>query len=247
MFDSAVRRAGLELSIECPPLPATAFVDREMWAKIVLNLLSNALKATFTGGITVRLGTDEDKQEAVLEVSDTGIGISVAEQQHLFERFHRVAGAALRTHEGSGIGLALVAELAALHGGDVGVESTPGEGSTFRVRVPLGRAHLPVEQVAGQVRADAPGAAQFSTTYLAEATRWVDGHASDGTVPSGVPAAPGARHHGDGLPRVLVVDDTPDMREYVGGLLAEEYVVADRRRRRAGAGDGPPSTRRTWS
>src|SRR6185312_3158392 len=112
-------------------------VDQEMWAKIVLNLLSNALNFTFDGGITVRLAAHDELVE--LSVADTGIGIAAADQTHLFERFHRVVGARSRSHEGSGIGLALVAELTGLHGGDVGVDSEPGRGSAFTVSVPLGR------------------------------------------------------------------------------------------------------------
>src|SRR6185312_8788787 len=120
-------------------------VDQEMWAKIVLNLLSNALNFTFDGGITVRLAAHNDVVE--LSVADTGIGIAAADQTHLFERFHRIVGVQSRSHEGSGIGLALVAELAGVHGGTVAVESTPDEGSTFRVRIPGGTAHLPADQV----------------------------------------------------------------------------------------------------
>ncbi len=135
MFESAAARAGLTLTVECSPVAERVHVDREMWAKIVLNLVSNAFKATFTGGVTVRFGERDGAAE--LSVIDTGIGIPESEQQRLFERFHRVSGAALRSHEGSGIGLALVAELAAVHAATVTVASTPGAGSAFTVRVPV--------------------------------------------------------------------------------------------------------------
>ena len=142
MFESAVTRAGLDFVINCPPLPELVYVDREMWAKIVLNLLSNALKFTFSGSITVRI--EEHDGRARLAVADTGIGVDPDDQARLFERFHRVAGARGRTYEGSGIGLALVAELARLHGGAVDVDSVPGVGSTFTVEVPFG--HAPPSQ-----------------------------------------------------------------------------------------------------
>ena len=103
-----------------------------MWAKIVMNLLSNALKFTFAGGITVSLRAGDGAAELV--VSDTGIGIDAADQERLFERFHRVIGARSRTFEGTGIGLALVAELAELHGGSVAVSSVPGAGLLVRGR-----------------------------------------------------------------------------------------------------------------
>jgi signal transduction histidine kinase len=118
-----------------------------MWEKIVLNLLSNALKFTFDGAIVVSLKQEEG--EFVLRVTDTGTGISADEVPRLFERFHRVEGARGRTYEGSGIGLALVQELARLHGGSVAVESEYGRGSTFRVSVPEGATHLPQQQIGG--------------------------------------------------------------------------------------------------
>ncbi|MGH7056080.1 MAG: sensor histidine kinase, partial [Stellaceae bacterium] len=126
VFRAATDRAGLVLTVECPPLGEPVWVDRNMWEKIVLNLLSNAFKFTFRGGIAVRLRRDGEC--AMLSVADTGTGIPAHEIPRLFERFHRVAGAEGRTHEGTGIGLALIQELARLHGGAVQVESTPGRG-----------------------------------------------------------------------------------------------------------------------
>jgi signal transduction histidine kinase len=105
-----------------------------MWEKIVLNLLSNAFKFTFDGEIAVTLGHARECVE--LAVRDTGTGIAPEEISHLFERFYRAKGVRARTHEGTGIGLALVQELVRLHGGTVRVESVPGEGSTFTVSIP---------------------------------------------------------------------------------------------------------------
>ena len=211
MFDSALTRAGLTLTVETEPLPAPVYVDREMWAKIVLNLMSNALKATFTGGVTVRLSATTD--DVALAVTDTGVGIPADEQPRLFERFHRVTGAALRSHEGSGIGLALVAELAALHGGGVEVHSTPGVGSEFTVRVPFGTRHLPADQVADAPTADGAPVEHYGRGYLAEADRWLAGDQD---------AAP---EEVADRPSVLVVDDNADMRAYVADLLRREYRV----------------------
>ena len=138
IFRAATERAGLRLTVDCPPLDRPAFVDPRMWEKVVVNLLANAVKYTFVGGIHVALRPDGDC--FVLTVSDTGVGIVAEELPQLFHRFHRVAGATARTREGTGIGLALVHELAALHGGDVSVESEPGIGSTFTVDRALRRA-----------------------------------------------------------------------------------------------------------
>jgi signal transduction histidine kinase/DNA-binding response OmpR family regulator/serine phosphatase RsbU (regulator of sigma subunit) len=210
MFDSAVESAGLTLEIDCAPLPERVHVDREMWAKIVLNLLSNALKFTFDGGISVRVAASADG--ACLTVADTGIGIPADELPRLFERFHRVAGARSRSHEGSGIGLALVAELAELHGGGTTVASREGEGSTFSVVLPFGTAHLPADSIRGETEADVSVARQ-AEGFLVEALRWL------GDEDGALVQAP------EDAPRVLVVDDNADMRDYIATLLAGEYAV----------------------
>ena len=109
VFRSAVDRAGLDLVVDCPPLDEPVYLDRDMWEKVVLNLLSNALKFTFDGSITVRVARED--ADAVVTVADTGIGVPAAEMPRLFERFHRIETARARSNEGSGIGLALVKEL----------------------------------------------------------------------------------------------------------------------------------------
>jgi signal transduction histidine kinase len=117
VFRSAIEKAGLRLVVNCPPLPEAVYMDREMWEKIVLNLLSTAFKFTFEGEIKVSLCVRRGRVE--LSISDTGVGIPVAEQSHIFERFHRVRGTHSRKHEGTGIGLSLVQELVKIHGGGV--------------------------------------------------------------------------------------------------------------------------------
>ena len=141
MFRSATDKAGLTYTIETRPLSQPAYVDREMWEKIVLNLLSNAFKFTLKGGISVRL-FEEDGWIRLI-VSDTGSGISTLELPRLFERFHRVEGTKGRTHEGTEIGLALVAELIKLHGGTIDVASELDKGSTFRVSLPPAKVTCP--------------------------------------------------------------------------------------------------------
>ncbi|MGN6107880.1 MAG: sensor histidine kinase, partial [Kofleriaceae bacterium] len=135
-FRAAIEKVGIELVVECPPLSQPVYVDRDMWEKIVLNLVSNAFKFTFEGRIAVSLR--ETAEGAMLSVSDTGIGIAAEHVPHVFERFHRIEGARARTHEGSGIGLALVQELVRLHDGTLTVDSVLGVGTTFTVTVPFG-------------------------------------------------------------------------------------------------------------
>src|SRR5262249_59810922 len=131
MFRSPVERAGMRLIVDCPPLTRAVCVDRDMWEKIVLNLLSNAFKFTLEGEIAVALR--QVGPEIKLSVRDTGAGIPAEELPRLFERFHQVQGVRGRALEGTGIGLALVAELVKLHGGSIRVESTGGRGGTVVV------------------------------------------------------------------------------------------------------------------
>jgi signal transduction histidine kinase/ActR/RegA family two-component response regulator len=202
IFRAATERAGLRLTVDCPPLGRPAFVDPRMWEKVVVNLLANAVKYTFVGGIDVGLRAEAD--QFVLTVSDTGVGIVAEELPQLFQRFHRVAGATARTREGTGLGLALVHELAALHGGTVTVASEPGTGSTFTVALPYG---------SPDVMDDARrGAARPSDAARGEAASWEDDTSRPGE------AAPTAG-------TVLVVDDNADMRAYLTRLLGPHWSV----------------------
>jgi signal transduction histidine kinase/DNA-binding response OmpR family regulator len=222
VFRSAVEKAGLQLNIDCPPMSEPAYIDREMWEKIVLNLVSNAFKFTFDGGIEVKLRDTATYFE--LTVRDTGTGIPAVELPKLFERFHRVAGARGRTHEGSGIGLALVQELVRLHGGAVVAESTYGEGTTFRVRIPPGASHLPQAQI-GAARTQAPTAIG-AEPFIEEALRWLpDTRFDDERAVFDAPAGDETEGESAGRPRILLVDDNADMRDYVQRLLGTRYDV----------------------
>jgi signal transduction histidine kinase/DNA-binding response OmpR family regulator len=122
----------LNLRVDVPTEPLRAYVDRTMWTTIVNNLVNNALKFTPEGEVALSLSGDDS--QVVLTVTDTGVGIARDEQAQIFQRFHR-AGTGDQ-HPGSGIGLSLVAEMTAAHGGSVEVDSEPGAGSTFVVRLP---------------------------------------------------------------------------------------------------------------
>jgi PAS domain S-box-containing protein len=225
VFQSAVERAGLVLAVDCPPLGEPVFVDRDMWEKLVLNLLSNALKFTFDGTITVRIR--RQGSDAVVTVADTGVGVPAAELSRLFERFHRIENVRARSNEGSGIGLALVSELVGLHGGTITADSAEGAGTTFTIRLPFGSAHLPADAVsAGDVAQASLGSA---APYVHETLRWlpsVDGSAVPGVVEA--PPVPGASISPVPGPaaRVLIADDNTDMREYLTRLLgAAGYLI----------------------
>lgn len=219
-FRSAMETAGLTLIVDCPALSQPVYVDRDMWEKIVLNLLSNAFKFTLEGSVTVNLR--EEDGSAVLSVADTGTGIPESELPHLFERFHRVENARGRTYEGTGIGLALIQELVKLHGGTVRAESSLGQGSTFRVTVPLGSAHLPPQlvridaEIATGVRAEA---------FAGEALTWVTHEPLHGAEEPDNPAAPQNDAEPKSRAKVLLADDNADLREHISRLLRPHFDV----------------------
>jgi PAS domain S-box-containing protein len=223
VFRSAIERAGLTLTVDCPPLDQPMHLDRQMWEKVVLNLLSNALKYTFEGTITIRVAREDT--DAIVAVTDTGIGIPAAEMPRLFERFHRIETARARSTEGSGIGLALVKELVGLHGGTITADSQEGAGTTFTVRLPFGAAHLPTDELAEPTRTRAISGV-IAEPYVQEALRWLpaaESASSEATTTAVTPA-----ETDDGRPRVLIADDNADMREYLTNLLRNSgYDVSD--------------------
>jgi PAS domain S-box-containing protein len=218
--------AGLRFSVECQPLAEPVFVDAGMWEKIVLNLLSNAFKFTFDGEVGISLKPVDGAVE--LQVRDTGVGIPDDQRQKVFERFHRIEPTSARTHEGTGIGLALVQELVKLHGGSVGVASTLGVGSTFTVTIPCGKEHLPAESIhAGQSVApsDVP-----SEAYVEEALRWLP-DASSAPVDVAMQANPSSLAFSPQAvletkrELILLADDNADIRAYLSRLLSDRYEV----------------------
>ncbi|MEH2431739.1 MAG: PAS domain S-box protein [Nostoc sp.] len=342
VFRSAIERAGLRLRVDCPPLPQLVYVDREMWEKIVLNLLSNAFKFTFEGEIVVSLRWEERRMlqtssseaddstselqavdsdlesltsepdtssleldastseldastseldtftseldastselhtftselgastlelgvsrsqlepsastlhtstsvlpHVILEVRDTGTGIPAEELPHIFQRFHRVKGAAGRSYEGSGIGLSLVQELVKLHGGSIRVSSVVGQGTCFTISIPTGYSHLPGDrlqlqhgeaQLIGAERSFASIETR-ATPHIAEALRWLPDERSE-PVDEWMSEAehhPSTRSpiypstHSPSLPaRILLAEDNADMRDYMRRLLNQQYEV----------------------
>ncbi|WP_020115993.1 SpoIIE family protein phosphatase [Streptomyces canus] len=245
VFRSAFEAAGLTLEVDCPPLPKPVPLDREMWEKIILNLLSNALKFTFTGGAQVRVAAVGDR--ARLTVTDTGTGISADELPRLFERFHRVRGARSRSHEGSGLGLVLVKDLVEAHGGTVGVDSLLGQGTTFTVNLPFASAQPPRPPPPPPAADAGPpvdlprerggGRPSRTAAYVDEALGWLAAE----PVPAANTSAARAPHaaatretlhdpspHETDRPqraRLLVVDDNADMRAYLTQLLRPDYDV----------------------
>ena len=230
-FRPAIERVGLEFGVECDDLGREAHVDVDMFERIVLNLLSNALKFTPRGRIDLRLMAADGGY--AVAVSDTGIGIAEKDRDQVFDRFRQLSGRDdRRSREGAGIGLSIVRELVELLQGRVSVQSEEGRGSTFTVVLPWGE---PPSRSAVRPSITPRTAASF----ISEAGAWamldepVDGR-EDGAeartgdadpLPSEAAQAVGA----GARPTLLVVEDNRDMREHVTRHLHDDYDVVTAR------------------
>lgn len=199
--------------------------DRDQMEKVFFNLLSNAFKFTDNGGhITVTLDTSE--QQAFIRVQDSGIGIAPAELEHIFEPFFRGKLPFEGTkRQGSGIGLALTKSIVELHRGDIAVESKPGEGACFTVKLQLGKAHFKPEEL----RVD------FKDSENPEHYRIGDLDA--------VVAGSMARAEENGIdpngqtpdkPLLLIIEDNADIRAYLRLHLQQNYQVEESEDGRSG-------------
>ncbi|HEX8896685.1 MAG TPA: PAS domain-containing protein, partial [Terriglobales bacterium] len=211
----------LRFSVECQPIAEPIYVDRDMWEKVVSNLLSNAFKFTFEGEVAVTLKPVDHAAE--LQVRDTGVGIPEEHRERVFERFHRIEGTRARTYEGTGIGLALVQELVKLHGGNVRVESAVGQGSTFTVTVPGGFAHLPAERI--QATRSLASAAVAAGAYAEEALLWLPNDLGRETSADRAPKAVSPAETCPKRELIIIADDNADMRQFLKRLLDERYEV----------------------
>ena len=219
-----------------------------MWEKIVLNLLSNAFKFTLEGQRSGARSRAMDGH-AVLEVADTGIGVPEHELPRLFERFHRVEGAQARTHEGSGIGLALVQELVKLHGGSIEADErararhdVPRAHSVRRLRIfrPSASRRLAAGLDRDRRAGVRPGGAALAAGC--QRRRHVDAGRAERTLGAATQDQRFASTFGA---RIVLADDNADMRGYVRELLGPLYEVEAVADGAAGARGGAPRARRT--
>ncbi|QRR00620.1 ATP-binding protein [Dyadobacter sandarakinus] len=211
-FRSVVEKAGLKLVVHVVDNPSPVYIDRQMWEKIIFNLLSNAFKYTLEGSITITVSSEHG--QAVVRVTDTGVGIPAKELPKMFERFHRIQNTAGRTFEGTGIGLSLIKELVQLHEGSITVESTSEKGSTFIVKLPVGKSHIRPQQAFEED----PGFDDIvSAFYIEEASSLLDQHADTQQLPAPVSSEMASAE------TILIVDDNADMRQHVQSLIGRRY------------------------
>lgn len=226
-FDSAFSSVGLDFTVTCEDLPRSALLDHAMYERIVLNLLSNALKYTPEGSVSITLTDYLDYFEVA--VADTGVGISPADQDRIFGRFEQLPKhPRARAHEGAGIGLAMVKQLTELLGGSVRVESKPDVGSTFTVALPYVPATGVAAQAALELQAREANARELQARRPTVSRRDAPSFLAETTTWRGLAAAEIQRRDAcraaESAPRVVVADDNADMRSYLAGVLTD-YAV----------------------
>jgi PAS domain S-box-containing protein len=225
---SAAESRGISLDFRPERDHLLLYLDLEKMDKVVMNLFSNALKFTGAEG-RILLSVEELNDRCRIKMADTGEGIPAQSLQVIFDRFGQADTSDTRRHEGTGIGLSLAKELVEMHGGAISVESRhivehPGNhGTVFTVEIPRGKAHFEGRE---NVEIVTDGELEESVTDH----RFIGmREMSDMDAPSGeTKAAAGNgrnRHPAAGSPKVLVVDDNADMRNFLEMLLEKEYQV----------------------
>ena len=224
-FRSAIEKAGLALQFDADPLDEPVYIDKELWEKVIFNLLSNALKFTDEGSITVRI--KKYAGQVKIQVADSGIGIPQKELPRMFERFHRVEAVHGRYQEGTGIGLAFTKEIIKLHGGDIKVESEDGKGSLFTICIPLGKDHLPAECVHEAGEEQRYSATSSKSLFQKEIIGWLPTEYIPPDQKRLQEVAGEVIVGSSTLKKetILLVDDNADMRQYVVQLLSPFWDV----------------------
>jgi len=242
LFRSTIEKSGIQFEVDCDNTSKQlTYVDPELWEKILFNLVGNAFKYTLNGRITVSIQYVDGF--AVFSVADTGVGIPPEDRLKICERFHRVTTVS-RSHEGTGIGLALTKELVRLHGGHLQVvsetaESSPnGEhGSTFSVKLPLGKAHLPESHVHDEqlehVSSFFGRDWSYARTFVEEVNQWAAQSDSTPQTPSegpeSLPSLNGTRVdpaiYFAKTDKILIADDNSDMRAYMKQIFSRFCTV----------------------
>jgi signal transduction histidine kinase len=223
---------GIRLEVSSDPAISTVLTDSDKLERILLNLLFNALKFTPAGG-KVEVKAKRENGELVLEVFDTGTGISEEQLPFIFDRFWQADTSSQRKYRGVGIGLALVKELVEIQGGNVAVTSEIGKGTQFTVRLPydeLGRqsppmaeeAESPTETASPVVSAKTNGS---TDTWLKNLDKQAEFHPSMTSLRETIRPVETAIHRGQ--PRILIADDEPDMLRYLKSQLGISFQVIE--------------------
>ncbi|HEY6436812.1 MAG TPA: ATP-binding protein, partial [Ignavibacteriaceae bacterium] len=215
-FDSAAKQKNIKLTFSCSDDNFEVWADRDKFEKIINNLLSNAFKFTPDGGsITVNVNriNANEKEFAVIKVSDSGIGIPSDKLEKIFDRFYQVDDSSQRSFGGSGIGLALVKELAELHKWKVTVESKENTGTDFYLRIPFGSSYLNENE---KVKIESE-----SIQILTRENLFDEKSTLEITEPKELRNKIESNHK----PALLIVEDSEDVRNYLSEILVENYKI----------------------
>jgi signal transduction histidine kinase len=198
------------------------YLDRDKFEKIVYNLLFNAFKFTPPqGAVTFSVDLTGDMLE--VRVRDSGVGIMPADLEKIFDRFWQAEGSTTRRYQGVGIGLALVKELAVIHGGDVFAESEIGRGTTMKIEVNVSAPpSTEPEKISNEAPLNEEGSEWLSRLY--RRAELFPAH-----VLSSPESIASQTRTDDETPHVLIVDDEPDMRRFLNSQLQNRYRVYEAR------------------
>ena len=215
---------GISLDLKESDSDLIVHADPDALEKIIGNVIANAIKFTPPDG-RIDVSAAREGDMVIVTISDTGIGIPAEQLPHIFDRFYQVDGSATRRHQGLGLGLALVRELTARHGGDVTATSDSGHGTTFVLRFP--HAHRGMQSGMENVE-EKPD--QLANDPLRTFDRKASARALTTDEPAEaeepIEATPENTERTD-LPLLLVVDDEPDMRRYLMTMLRESYRIIE--------------------
>lgn len=214
----------LRLSVQAPESLGTVLADRDKLEKVLLNLLINAIKFTRAGGAVV-CSAARDNGELILQVNDTGVGISEDQLDRVFDRFWQADTSTQRKYQGVGIGLALVKELMEVQGGSVSVSSEVNKGTTFTLRMPWLEPDPEATVEADPSSDSEPVLPTPRETWQANLYRRAElfspGASSNDSV------RPVETVPLDGTPKVLIADDEPDMLRFLRSQLAPHFQVLE--------------------
>jgi len=217
-FCTLTEKRGVELRTRLNPELSgfEIYVDGEKLEKLIYNLMSNAIKFTKEGHVEVSTEIHDGKFR--LNIKDTGIGIKSDQLPHIFDRFRQADGSESRDYAGTGLGLALVKEIAHLHGGEVTVHSQYGKGSQFHVMLPLGKAHLDPSTLVN-IAEESPTTDSEPQRVIVIQEGGTDQEGTDTYNKEAEDALDSAK------PVILYVEDNPDLRMHIRNLLIDHYNV----------------------
>ncbi len=229
---SAAESKGISLNFVSINDEVPLYFDKEKMDKIIMNLFSNALKFTDKGG-SIKIVVKDTEKDCIIEFTDTGVGVPSEKLESIFDRFSQADSSSTRKFEGTGIGLALAKELVELHGGTITVKSRhidehPNDhGTTFTVTIPRGKDHLSsnenVEYLESEDLDESVTDHRFAG--MREMTELRAGNQSSPLLPAGEGGQGGEVSRKEHLITLLVVEDNPDMRNFLTFLLQDSYTV----------------------